>query len=89
MNINTGLLENDTDALKKNISMVIKLNIIKNAAKKGWRVEKKDGNTFILKKSLNIMRSDEKNTDKLIDGLLNVENFDSFDKSICEKNSVY
>lgn len=88
MNINNEFVGENTEILKKNISMTIKLNIIKNAMGKGWHVEKKDGNTFVLKKKINIMRSDEKNTDKLIDGLLDVKNFDTFDKSIGETYSV-
>lgn len=54
---------------------MIKNKILDNAISLGWIVEKKDNNTFILKKKINELKKYEKNTDKLIDILLDVRNF--------------
>ena len=70
----------DSQTIKNNISRTIKLNIIKNATRKGWTVVKRDKSTFVLTKKINILKSDEKNTEKLIDTLLDVKQFDNFDK---------
>ncbi len=71
----------DSQSIKSTINATIKLNIIKNAIRKGWSVEKKDKSTFILTKKVNVLGSDEKNTDNLIDTLLDIKHFDNFDKS--------
>jgi hypothetical protein len=65
--------------LSKNI---IKLNIIKNAMEKGWRVEKKDENTFVLTKKIDKINNQEKSTDKIIDSILDIRKFDNFDNFI-------
>ena len=78
----------DSQTIKNNISMTIKLNIIKNATKKGWTVVKRDKSTFVLTKKISVLKSDEKNTENLIDTLLDVKQFDNFDKSINNSHSV-
>lgn len=57
----------------------IKLNIIKNAMEKGWKVEKKDEDTFILTKKIDKIGKHEKTTDKMIDSILDIRKFDNFD----------
>lgn len=65
----------NSEKIKKNITKTIKLNIIKNANRNGWNAEVKDRDTIILRKKINVLRSDEKNTDMLIDSLLNIKHF--------------
>jgi hypothetical protein len=67
----------DSQTIKNNITMTIKLNIIKNATLKGWTVVKRDKSTFVLTKKISILKSDEKNTENLIDMLLDVRQFDN------------
>jgi hypothetical protein len=67
----------DSQTIKNNITMTIKLNIIKNATLKGWTVVKRDKSTFVLTKKISILKSDEKNTENLIDMLLDVKQFDN------------
>ena len=72
----------NTVSVDEKIINLIKLNIIENAVNYGWCVSVINDNTFVLKKHMNNLLSDEINTDTLIDKILNVTNFVSFDKNI-------
>lgn len=66
-------------SINKDINDTIKLNIIRNALDNGWAVAICDNKTIILKKKKNDLSFDENNSDILIDKLLNVMTFKSFD----------
>ena len=75
-NIDIGLSKNN-DAQN-----IIKMNILKNAVFLGWSVEKQNDNNFVLRKKICNLKTNEKNTDTLLDTLFDVRSFDKFDKSI-------
>jgi hypothetical protein len=49
--------------------------IMENATEMGWRVEKKKKNVYILRKKIDKLTKQEKNTEKLVDMILDIRKF--------------
>ena len=68
---------------KNKINNIIKMNILKNALDKGWTIEKKNNNTFLLKNNnLTNKLNHQTNFENIIDSILDISKFTNFDNSI-------